>query len=635
MRRPFKGYGFLQGAISLFLLLQAVSAPLSAGASGPLSLPDVLKQAETERLYSERYWNILLHYKPSKAGLVSLVDDPLFFLSPQGKADPKAELEATLAGFFAADAGDQEHPRCRFPARYAWLTERLGIDASSLPPVSCPKLDEALKAVNPKSTVLVFPAAHISGPASMFGHTLLRVDSGFESELISHAITYAATATDTNGLVYAYKGIFGYYHGNYSILPYYEKVKEYNDMEHRDLWEYHLNLTEAETYRLVLHMWELKDVYSDYFFFDENCSYSILFLLEAARPSVNLTDRRFFKFWVIPADTIRDVEQSGLVRRVKYRPSLGTRIRALASRMEQDRLDTALSIAKSKIAPDTVDGAEMPDEEKMKTLDLAADVIQYQYSRREIGKDEYQKLFLSTLKARSKLGKPANDTAPIVAPPAPEQGHLSSRLGVGLGYRRDSLFNELKWRGAYHDLLDPDEGYVEGYQINFFNASFRYYYNDHKLQFRELHFIDIFSASPRDLFLKPISWKAKTGFEQKVFPDGKERMVYHLTLGGGLTYHHKHIGLLYGLLEADVSVGGVYQDNFAAGAGAQVGMIKKLTDSWKMNLSAETLVYGLGEKFQEHKASLSQTDSLNASLSWQRVDDIRLREAIMNWNYYF
>jgi hypothetical protein len=43
------------------------------------------------------------------------------------------------------------------------------------------------------------------------------------------------------------KVLTGQYPGEYSIMPYYRKVKEYGDFESRDLWEYELNLTPEET----------------------------------------------------------------------------------------------------------------------------------------------------------------------------------------------------------------------------------------------------------------------------------------------------------------------------------------------------------------------------------------------------
>ena len=52
------------------------------------------------------------------------------------------------------------------------------------------------------------------------------------------------------------------------MLPYYEKIKEYSNLENRDIWEYSLEFTPDEVERMLLHLWELKDIYTDYYFFD-------------------------------------------------------------------------------------------------------------------------------------------------------------------------------------------------------------------------------------------------------------------------------------------------------------------------------------------------------------------------------
>ena len=389
---------------------------------------------------------MLLHYKRSGSGKKSLVDDPRFFLAPDGKTNPSAELEATIRGFFReVEAGD-DHPRCRFVARYAWLKERLNIDESRLPPAACKKFDEAFALINPKSVVLIFPAAHGNGPASMFGHTLLRIDSTFKSDLLSYAVNYAAFADDTNGLLYAFKGTFGYYKGYYSILPYYEKVKEYSDMDHRDMWEYTLNLSEEETRRMVLHTWELQNIYSDYFYFDENCSYNLLFLIEAGRPSVDMTGslRDRARFWVIPSDTIRAVIDNGLVVGAKYRPSQATRIRTIASHMTREDQAASLAILDRKLSPQAVPNMDVTQEEKREILDLTTEVLQYKYSRKEIEKDDYLELFLAVLNTRSTLGSnPPEFYAPPV-PAKPEEGHRSERFSTGAGYAAHDTFLEME-----------------------------------------------------------------------------------------------------------------------------------------------------------------------------------------------
>ena len=75
----------------------------------------------------------------------------------------------------------------------------------------------------------------------MYGHTLLRMDAADQDErtrLLAYTINFAAGTEETSGFMYVLKGLFGGYPGVFSMLPYYLKVREYSDLEHRDLWEY-------------------------------------------------------------------------------------------------------------------------------------------------------------------------------------------------------------------------------------------------------------------------------------------------------------------------------------------------------------------------------------------------------------
>jgi hypothetical protein len=628
-------------ALSIYcFLFPAHPAPAADGSY----LNELLRSAKEKRLSEDRYWDILVHYKRHGSGEKSLIDDPKFFLAPDGKLNPAAELEATLRSFFQEEKQDEENPRCRFVARYAWLKEKLYIDELKLPPVACTEFNEALARVNPHSAVLIFPTTLNNSPASMFGHTLIRIDSENQNDLLSYAVTYAAVTTDTNGFLYAFKGMFGYYRGYFSILPYYEKVSEYSNIEHRDIWEYQLNLTEEEVRRLVMHVWELRDIYADYYFFDENCSFDLLILLEVARPSLRLTDAFWdnkFQFWVIPVDTIRVIKESGLITKEKYRPSQATRILAIASHMDSGSQKVALDVVNKKISPQTVTEMEIASEEKAKILDLSAELLQYKYARKQMGKEDYLKLFLPVLNARSRLGQQPADVYAITPPVPPEQGHLPGKFSLGAGYRTDSFFTEIGWRAAYHDLLDPDEGYTEGAEIIFFDISGRYYFEEDALKLQRLHFIDIVSLSPRDSFFKPISWKVNTGFDRELFSDGEEHLIYRINPGGGFSYKNDLLGLSYIMAETDLQLSGGLKDNFSLGFGASAGTIKKLTGSWKINLSMKSIYYEVGDEHRSMNVSLAQNfkittnNSITFSLSREKTYDYYQSEVNLGWNIYF
>ena len=60
-------------------------------------------RAHAQHLAENPYWLRLLHYRRNILGInESEIDDPTFFVSPIGRTDPSAELDATLAAFFAS-----------------------------------------------------------------------------------------------------------------------------------------------------------------------------------------------------------------------------------------------------------------------------------------------------------------------------------------------------------------------------------------------------------------------------------------------------------------------------------------------------------------------------------------------------
>ncbi len=629
----------------LFLCLSCALALLpGTGHAAGEYLVELQHLAREKGLARERTWEVLLHYKPSGSGVKSLVDDPQFFNSPDGKRDPEAELFATLASFFTATVTEgEEHPQCRFIARYTWLNEQLSFDPARLPRAACPKFEKAIAAVNPQSLVLVYPNTLLNSPSSMFGHTLLRINSTSESDLLSHAVSYAAITGEHPGFAYALKGLFGYYQGRYSNLPYFEKVKEYTDMERRDIWEYHLNMTREEAYRSFLHTWEMKDFYSDYYFFDENCSFELLFLIEAGRPSLRLSDEFYdkWRFWVIPVDTVRTAEKFGLVERVTYRPSRATKILRIASDMDGGLVKMTYDVVDAKQTPESVLATDITSTDKREVLDLATELTQYRFAKRKMEKEAYQKQFLEVLTARSTLGTPPTDPYPITTPTPPDQGHLSARIRTGGGYRSDSWFGEFEWRAAYHDITDLDEGYVRGGQINFMELSFRYYFDDDKFRLHRWRVIDILSLSPWNDIFKPISWKVNVGVEEMTLSGGADHPVPRLNGGAGLSTNVGKTGIAYLLAEGDLLASTRLEKDYALGFGGTGGIMTNLTRDWKVNLWLQGLFYGAGDQHQSAKAALQQTyrfttnTAVSLDATRERSFGIYKTDIVLRGNWYY
>lgn len=592
-----------------------------------------------KELFKERYWKILLHYQDTLFGRKSLVDDPAFFLSKNGKYDPKAELESTLKAFFQQPKEGEKPAICRFIARYTWLKEELDIDDSKVPFGQCDTFNRVMDQIKPKSSTLIFPAEYMNNPASMFGHTLINIETDTKSKLLSHTVNYSAFTGETFGPLYALKGVLGFYKGYYSILPYYEKVQEYSDISQRDIWEFRMNLTEEEVKKMVMHLWELQGIYSYYYFFDENCSYNLLFLLDAARPSLRLTESRGLK--VIPIDTVKQIQKKGLIAQVDYRPSKTTRIRYMGSQLSDEYQNHVLRIAKEKIDPEDIVAMDISLENKMRILDMAVELIQYQYTKKEIDREHYTSLFLKTLKVRSRIQASSEELYHIPEPAHPETGHSSNRLGIGFGFRKSAFFEEFRFRPAYHSLLDNDRGYDPGAQIQFLNIDLRHYNEEDRFVLESLDFIDIISVSQRDRFFKPYSWRVKTGLRQKYLGNEKEHLIFNLNTGGGLSYYNSLLGLCYSMIETDLNLGKGLDDSYAIGIGPSIGLKKRMTDIWTILAEVSLVYYFLGDNHSTIKTTFDQNFTVNRNnsvtleCSWNKSFDYEYEEIVMMWNLFF
>lgn len=626
--------------VFLAVLLSAVFLTTPVRTEDPPYLNSLLEPAREQKLHADPFWHTLVHYKRGLLGVRSLIDDPRFFLSPKGRYDPEAELEATIRAFFEPGDDEAQHALCRFIARYTWIKEKLHLDPSQLPLPECRRFAAVMDQIKPDSVSMIFPTSHMNSPASMFGHTLLTAETSSKSKLLAHAISYSAVTEETFGPVFAIKGLLGFYPGYYSILPYYGKLQEYSDIDDRDIWEYPLNLNAEEVKRLLMHVYEVDVIYSDYYFFDENCSYQLFFLIDAARPGLDLTDQA--APWVIPLDTVRVAKKNGLITESVYRPSKSTQVKYIASLLPTEGRKKALAMAEGALDPGTLSRQEeIPKEERIRICDLAVEYLQYLHAKEKLTRERYLDRFLKILRARSALGGAGESQYRVPAPTPPDEGHISNRVSLGLGLKRGDFFQEAAWRPAYHDLLDSDRGYREGAQIIFSSVALRYYPGHGSLQLDNVDFIDIVSLTPRDEFFQPISWKVKTGFERRILADDADHLIYRLNPGGGFAWQNNLFGLYYAMVETDLNVGRPLEDNYSLGIGGSAGFIKLLTDSWKLHLFVRDIYYGLGDTTNAIEAGVLQNfaitanTSVGASVSYSRSHGSDQTEAKVSFNLFF
>lgn len=591
----------------LLILLSSLSP--SQGIGAPLGdhsyLNELVSRAATLRLADEREWQVLLHYRRTwLGGVESMQDDPGFFLDPQGKTHPQAELAATLRQFFSDDlVGRSQQPaQCAFVARYHWLKERLQFETERLPPLSCERFKQWFDEFNAEAISLIFPTGFMNNPSSMFGHTFLRVDGKEQTpqtRILAYTINYAAQLPPDAGIEYAVKGLVGAYPGYFSTIPYYLKVQEYRDIDNRDIWEYRLNLTERQVTRLLMHTWELGNAYFDYYFFGENCAYHILSLLEAAEPSVHLLDA--FPAYTIPVDTVKLLRESGFVEEVVARPSRSTLVRRKRASMasgEQVWLDRLIR----NPAGLHEDGfRRLQPVRQAFVLETASD---YLLQHSAVGGDEavpFREKNRAILKARSALK--VMPTEILIEPyvKQPDLGHGTSRLGIGAGWRNQRAFEEVNFRGAYHDLLDPEPGYTPDAQIEIVSVGVRHYHDQSQARVERFGLINITSLAPIDALAHAPSWKVNIGMNT-IRHHGCQLCSNGVASGGiGAAFESQLLKreVYFAFAEAEANYSRAYDERHRVGGGGTIGMLSDVTDRWKLMLSGSYLRYALGDKSED------------------------------------
>jgi hypothetical protein len=600
-------------AFIALLMTLALVLPAFGLETVPSYSDELIQLAAQARLAEQREWRLLLHYRDTLFGdVVSEQDDPGFFLSPYGKTDPQAELAATLKQFFSdAPVGRSKQPaQCAFVARYAWLKEQLQFDPVRLKPLPCERFERWYAEFHARSISLIFPAAFMNNPASMFGHTFLRVDQEGQTpqtRILAYTINFAAEVPPDAGPAFPILGIFGGYRGLFSTIPYYLKVMEYRDIENRDIWEYQLNFDELQIRRLLMHAWEMGNASFDYFFFKENCSYHLLALLDYADPSLHLTDH--FVIWTVPADTVRLLNSKpGLVGEIAYRPSRVNVIRRKRERLSETEFGLVKRLVGDPAQLQSDALRRLEPARQAYVLDVASDFLRYKSESDAEEGALYRDRNRQILTARSALRIPSEDVE--IAPFArqPELGHATSRASLAAGWRNDDTFEELTVRAGYHDLLDPEIGYTPDAQIELASLTVRHYNRAEQTRIERATLANIVSITPMDRLFHSPSWKLNVGMQTIRHRDCQ--LCSNGVAGGGIgaavETHLLRREVYFAFAEVEANYSRAYEERHRIGGGASAGMYADLAERWRMMVTGTYLRYALGEQSDDFRWTVGQ-----------------------------
>ncbi|TVP53485.1 MAG: DUF4105 domain-containing protein [Halomonadaceae bacterium] len=593
--------------------------------------PGVAAENLPEKLHEQGRWQALLHINQGTTWRNrgrSYVDDEAFFLNDQGQRDARSELTASARAL--APAGTEA--RCRFPARYRFLKQQLDWPQDG-GLAHCHDYLEWRQAMPDSRVVLVFPAAYLNSPSSMFGHTLLRIDSDRDEDgvWLSQAVNFgAAVGDDDNSILYVYRGLAGGYPGYFSIVPYVRKIQDYAHLENREMWEYHLNLNSEERAWLLDHLWELQSIEFDYLFLDENCSFRLLELIDLARPDAGLMSD--FRMAEVPVDTVRNLQQAGFIAGREYRPSKAGELAHLIAPLDAREQRLALVLSRNPDKAREAAYQNLPEATRHQVARVAYEHLRLQQriGERDPARARDSLALLQLINTHKSPGQ-----APLTPPPPPEEGHGTKLLSLAGGIENDNGFGELQYRMTYHDWLDNPAGFLEGAAIEVFNLRLRKT-EQRDLQLEQLDLVTVRSLAPRNRFMKPVSWYVNGGLDRRFIED-KRQLTRQIQGGPGLSWRTGPVQP-YVFAAARAENNSAHNPLVSTAAGLSTGALW-YAKHFQLGLAAESFYFHNDDRQYRTSATinlpLGRHQALRASLQRDGGRERAATELRLAWRYYF
>lgn len=468
-------------------------------------------------LAEQRTWLKLLHFdqQPNFGAAYSAVADEAFFLSSEGRYNPSAELNATIAALELPDPGDGSHASCKFPARAMWLAQQGVVTPVN---ATCTERDTWLKQRQHNEVGVVFASGYMGNPASFFGHMLLHLGSVSQDQnpiqLLDTSLNFGADTSGDGIVPYIVKGLVGGYQARYSNVPFFRNTDIYSESEMRDMWHYEFAFSEADRAFLIAHMWEVLGQKFDYLFLNENCASRIARTLELVIDA-ELTESSMP--WVAPEQVMIHLSNATyngqpVVRSRMHKPSRRYQTEQHFHQLSAEQQGALEDVWQD---PNTLNFAH-PRFRRLSTTDRGpvVDVILSHLITLEENNSELNIPALRQTALLARLQLPTSPAFKVTEVPAPiEQATPSSMLrttAVAASQRDTAL--RLSFRPMHYDILQGNNSRMPyaGLEIGRVELDV----TGHDVRLHHLQILDVTNLNPKRTPLhevRALAWQMKLG----------------------------------------------------------------------------------------------------------------------------
>jgi len=564
-------------SLLLFTVFLAVNTPAYSEIN-LYSIPkQILTNIEISAPYKETSWAALMGAKAS-AGIfskeyIATEDGNAFYLATD-KDNNWLKNEFLISVKHLLDPTTRQRFFCSYPARSYWIANNFSTYLTDLNLLECPDLAKWTSRFINHEFSLAFASSDYSQPASIFGHTFIALHLGENEYLDGYAINYAANFEDqSNSFNYFINGLTGAYPGIITVNPLHKKIKEYTVENQRDIYFFHLKLNEQQKKQIIYALWERKKAKFDYLFVSENCSYSILKLLQALDQRVQMPQGLFGQ--VIPFETVRSAENVKLIDSSSVIYASSKKTEDYLYQFSNDDKKTLMALMNQKIT----------FEQWLSNRGEIPNLATLQYLNLRIQRDNVDRIHarkIRTLLTQRALLKTNQSTLAPTIQTVPDYSdlfktHLPNRSSIAFkDSNRVGQHIDLSLRWAYHDLLDPTSILLNSTSIEAFSGTLRIMDGDTRLEKLDLVAV---KSLPNYAYLFPrVSKNFNISLNRTSLTD--EKLGTNLTWGRGLSKHTQAGDIFYSLVNLEF----LYSSNLSTtlGYSSEVGFNSNLSDNLRL-----------------------------------------------------
>ncbi|MBQ4878709.1 DUF4105 domain-containing protein [Pseudoalteromonas luteoviolacea] len=567
-------------------------------------------------------------------GQTPKVTDEKFLLTGENQFSSLNELNATLESFSKPlPENINQHSQCKYPARYSFLKNKLDFKKLGIEEVVCPEYLKFTDVHEQNQLSLVFATGFLGNPASYYGHLLLNLNQKNKADLDKASINFGADIPADEGmLAYIINGINGSYDSSFTTQPFFYHFNNYNETEHRDLWEYPITLSPEHSKLVLAHLWELLNIDFQYFFFNRNCAYFMARAIELVLDEDIIEDS---KLWVGPQEIIQKLHYSSsqglpVLGPAKYHPSRQTRLYQRFASLNDIEKKTVKQIT---LSPETLSlqALEHIDfNSKYRIIDTLIDY--YQFVRNKKDRQDINNLYYKNavvLRYQLPVGGASQN---FQSNNTPALGRGISRSYIGF----DSLGTFIGIRPAYYDSLDASYGHIKHAELKM--GEFEVILDSGKVNLYSITLLSIESVKQNNTSLpgdENSSWFLTVGAEQETL-ECSDCLMPKVELGTGISHTYLNSSIvLSGFTTAGVKSDDLNSDGLFVGA--------KLKGNWLLSdkySAAATINHKhyfsdmTNTLLQiEQRAALSRVTDLR--LLWSHAFETDTNKVSLNFGYYW